>query len=53
MRRIAKGDRTAVVELADLYEATGYQTLALAVLRCASDDHAWEVLRENAQTWRS
>lgn len=51
MRRIRRGDRRAAAELADLYEAAGYRTLAAACRRAGTNEVAWGVLQEQARGW--
>lgn len=51
LRRIRRNDRTAVTELADLYQEAGYATLAAACRRAETNEIAWGVLQEQARGW--
>jgi hypothetical protein len=46
LRQIARGDRTAVRGLSDLYARNGYPTMARVIARAETDDRAWRELRK-------
>lgn len=48
LRRIARGDRAAVADLADLYDAAGYAPIAASWRKAVASDHLWAVARDNA-----